>query len=292
MPVSEGSDSSAQRGRGIPDRVIRAFEMGPQHLFAGLPRQLSVDPEPPAGNGIRDVEQLEHGAEIVGLNHQLLTVALPRRDAARERPRPSVMRVDLGRPPFPAVPQQIGGDLAQLAVRAEQQAADAGIDRQRRRRVGGDRRRRRRSPAAGSPASFSRAAHREPRHGCRHASRRRRGARPCRRDRCRRASGGGCRSARSPLPSAAKRPLSTACRPGACASTRRIRANLSLLEVEDDPRRAGIPRPFFPAGLRQAPARRSRRSSRDVGLAPLPGIRGSVRRISVIARSHRARPGR
>ena len=49
--------------------------MGPQHLLAGLARQLSVYSDPSADDGVGDVEQLERGAEIVRLKHQPSPIA-------------------------------------------------------------------------------------------------------------------------------------------------------------------------------------------------------------------------
>ena len=130
-PVSDGKRQDAGHHRRAHQRVVLAFDMGAQGALAGDFGELAVDGQLAADDIVGDVEKLQGGAEIVGLERSGRPPSSPKRSDSRCAV--GIAALDPAGLPDPAGAQQVGGDLAQLALRAEDQPIDPRIDGQRRR---------------------------------------------------------------------------------------------------------------------------------------------------------------
>src|SRR5260370_42471186 len=97
--------------------------------FAGCIGDLTGNDHPPADDVIRDVEQTQSGAKVIGAEGKAVpAVLLPRMPAqlvAIDKP-----RLDLRGLPVDTPPQELGREVANLPLRSQNQPTDARIDRQ------------------------------------------------------------------------------------------------------------------------------------------------------------------
>src|ERR1700745_2749502 len=103
--------------------------MAHDNLLAGLLHGLAGDGHLPADDIIGDVEQRQCRPQIVGAKREVAPVWLRGRTQAQPVTvgKPSV---ELRRSPVRALARQSCGDLAYLALRPDDQAAEAGVDMQ------------------------------------------------------------------------------------------------------------------------------------------------------------------
>ncbi len=132
-PVSDGSASDAGQYRRAHQRIVLAVDMGPQGALAVDIGNLPVDGHLPADDVVGDIEELQGGAEIVGLE-QTDGGRRPA-EAQRNRAPVGVAALDLACDcQIPPVRSSSAVTLAKLALRAKHQPIDPGIERERRRR--------------------------------------------------------------------------------------------------------------------------------------------------------------
>src|SRR2546421_56460 len=100
-----------------------------QALLAGSARELPIDREPPADDIVGNAEQLHRGAQILRLKAGAARAAF----AETERELLAIRQpaVEARGLPDPAAAQQLGRNLADFFLRAENQPVDARGDRER-----------------------------------------------------------------------------------------------------------------------------------------------------------------
>src|SRR5438094_10353186 len=103
--------------------------MPQQGLLACGARELPTDREPPADDVVGNAEQLHGRAQILRLKTEAARPAFA--EAQRELLAIRQSAVEPRGLPDPAAAQQLGGNLADLFMRAENQPVDARGDRER-----------------------------------------------------------------------------------------------------------------------------------------------------------------